>query len=57
MGPVLGATVAEVLGGSHIRVAGKAGLGTIVGGLVAFAFKLAIVCFMIAGFYINICLS
>lgn len=54
LGPVLGAIIGELLGGQTLRSASKAGLGTIVGGFLAFVIKLAIVCFMIAGFYLNL---
>lgn len=51
IGPIIGAILGELLGGKELHHAGKAGFGTIVGGLLAFVIKLAIVCFMIGGFY------
>lgn len=51
IGPLIGAIVGEVAGGKRFRHAGKAGLGTVIGGLIAFAFKVAINCFMIGIFY------
>lgn len=51
IGPIIGAVLGELLGGKEFRHAGKAGFGTIVGGLLAFVLKLAIVSFMIGGFY------
>ncbi len=54
IGPIIGAILGELLGGKPLHHAGKAGFGTIIGGLLAFVLKLAIVCFMIGGFYYNI---
>lgn len=54
IGPIIGAVIGEMLGGKPLRHAGKAGFGTLVGGLLAFFVKLAITCFMIGGFYINV---
>lgn len=51
LGPILGAIIGEVLGGRNMRRASKAGLGTVIGGLLAFVFKVAINCFMIGIFY------
>jgi hypothetical protein len=57
IGPVLGAFIGELTGGRSMKAAGKAGLGTIVGNIMAFAIKLGIALFMISGFiwsmYIN----
>lgn len=54
IGPIIGAILGECLGGKELKKAGKAGFGTVVGGLVAFVIKIAIVCFMIGGFYYNV---
>lgn len=54
IGPVIGAIVGELIGGQRLRHAGKAGFGTIIGGLIAFMIKLAIVSFMIGGFYYSV---
>lgn len=51
IGPIIGAILGELLGGKQFHHASKAGFGTIIGGLIAFIIKLAIVCFMIVGFY------
>lgn len=51
IGPIIGAILGEVLGGMRLRRASKAGFGTVIGGLLAFVIKIAIVCFMIGGFY------
>ncbi len=48
--PVAGAVIGELLGGSTVRAAGKAGVGTIVGGIVAFVLKIALGSAMIAVF-------
>ncbi len=52
LGPVIGAIVGEILGGRKVREAGKAGLGTVVGGIVAFFFKMAVTMILIAGFFV-----
>lgn len=54
LGPIIGAILGELIGGRHIKHASKAGLGAIIGNLVAFVFKFGIVCTMIVGFYINL---
>lgn len=51
LGPILGAIIGELLGGRPMRRATKAGLGTVIGGLLAFIFKVAINCFIIGIFY------
>lgn len=53
VGPVIGAVVGELLGGRELKPASKAGFGTIVGGLCAFAVKLGISCAMITLFFIS----
>ena len=52
VGPVLGAIVAELLSDRSLRDAGRAGLGTVVGGAVAFVLKFGISCAMIVGFFL-----
>ncbi len=39
VGPILGAVVGELVAGRSFRDGGKAGVGTIVGGILAFALK------------------
>lgn len=51
VGPIVGAILGELLGGWNMRRASKAGLGTIIGGFLAFASKVTINCFMIGIFY------
>jgi len=51
LGPIIGAIIGELLGGHSMRRASKAGLGTIIGGFIAFTFKVAVNCFMIGIFY------
>lgn len=53
LGPIVGAILGELLGGMHWRHASKASFGTIIGGLIAFVIKIAIVSFMIIGFYFS----
>ncbi len=52
LGPIIGVVAAETLGGRDLFQAGKAGIGTIVGGLVAFALKLGVTVSLIAGFFL-----
>lgn len=52
LGPIVGAVVGEALGGSTWRKAGKAGLGTIVGGIVAYFIKLGATAGLIGGFFL-----
>lgn len=54
VGPFVGAAAAELLGGSFPRSALKAGVGTIVGGLVAFALKFSLSISMILLFWISL---
>ena len=50
VGPFVGAVAAEYLGGTFAKPALKAGMGTIVGGLVAFGVKIGLSMGMILGF-------
>ncbi len=54
IGPFLGAVLAELLGGSLPRPAFKAGIGTLVGGLVAFALKFSLSISMILLFWFSL---
>ncbi len=51
LGPIIGAVVGELLGGRRFAEAGKAGVGTIVGAVVAFVLKISIAVFVIGWFY------
>lgn len=50
--PFLGAIAAEFLGGAQPRAALRAGSGTVIGGMVALALKIALAITMIIGFYL-----
>lgn len=52
IGPIVGALVGEMAQGRTTREAGRAGFGTVVGGVVAFAAKFGIGLFMVGFFYI-----
>ena len=54
LGPIIGAVVGELLGGRTIGEAGKAGLGAIIGGFLAFVFKLGIIFLMMVIFYYSV---
>jgi len=54
VGPIVGAVVGELSAGRTARESGRAGLGTIVGGLVAAILKLAIAVFMAGWFYMAV---
>ena len=51
LGPIAGAVAVEMIKDRDWRRAGRAGLGTVAGGIAAFALKLAISCAIIAGFF------
>lgn len=51
-GPGAGAIAGELMTGRDLPGAGRAGVGTLVGGVVAFVIKLGITCLLIAGFYL-----
>jgi uncharacterized protein len=53
-GPGAGAILGEFFAGRTLHAAGRAGIGTFIGGLVAFGFKLGVSCLLIAGFFIAI---
>ncbi|MEO0795817.1 MAG: DUF456 domain-containing protein [Verrucomicrobiota bacterium] len=50
LGPVIGAFLGELSAGRTIKEGGKAGVGTVVGGMVAFAMKFAIALGMVGWF-------
>ncbi|WP_269538945.1 DUF456 domain-containing protein [Cerasicoccus fimbriatus] len=50
LGPIIGAVLGELSAGRTFKEGGKAGFGTVVGGLVSFAMKFAIAVAMIGWF-------
>jgi len=54
VGPVLGAIVGELLAGRSFRDGGKAGVGTVIGGIVAFALKFGLSVCVIAIFALDL---
>jgi uncharacterized protein YqgC (DUF456 family) len=50
-GPLIGAVVFELIGGQQWNEAGKAGLGSFLGGIAAMLFKVIVSAVMIAGFF------
>ncbi len=54
VGPIIGATVGEIWGGFSWQKAGKAGLGTVFGGLVAYVVRFGITCGLILAFFLAI---
>jgi uncharacterized protein len=50
-GPLIGAIVFELVGGQEWKLAGKAGLGSFLGGIAAMLFKLMVSTIMIVGFF------
>lgn len=53
IGPILGVVVVELLRSRNLRTAGRAGVGTVVGGFVAFVVKFGLTCLLIAGFFMS----
>jgi len=53
IGPMVGAVAGEMLGGSPMQVAGKAGFGTLVGGLLSFVLKIGLGMGMIGLFIVS----
>lgn len=53
VGPIVGTITAEILSGKRLKLATKAGFGTLIGGFLAFVLKLVIVCFIVVGFFYN----
>lgn len=51
VGPVIGAVLGEISAGKTLPASGKAGVGTIVGGLVSFLIKMSIAFFMVGWFF------
>lgn len=54
IGPVIGVVVVELARSGNLQKAGRAGIGTVVGGFVAFVVKFALTCLLIAGFFISL---
>ncbi len=53
VGPIIGAVIGELSAGRSFRDGGKAGLGTVVGGIVAFALKFGLSVCVIALFALD----
>ncbi len=53
-GPIAGAILGELLGGRKFIDAGRASIGTLVGGIAAFFFKLMITLIIIGGFIMEL---
>lgn len=56
IGPVVGAIIGELLAGRSIKAGSQAGLGTIIGGIVAFAVKFGLSVCVVALFFISLLL-
>jgi uncharacterized protein YqgC (DUF456 family) len=54
VGPIVGAIIGELAAGRSFRDGGKAGIGTVVGGIVAFALKFGISVCVIAIFFFDL---
>ena len=54
VGPLLGAVVGELAAGRTLRDGGRAGIGTVIGGIVAFALKFGISVCVIAIFLLDL---
>jgi uncharacterized protein len=54
IGPIVGVVVVELYRSRNLRQAGRAGIGTVVGGFVAFVLKLSLACAVIAGFFMSL---
>lgn len=53
-GPIVGAVVGELTAGRDIKAGGKAGIGTLIGGVLAFAVKFGLSLCVIAIFYFSL---
>lgn len=56
VGPIVGAIIGELIAGRSFREGGKAGVGTVIGGIVAFALKFGISVCVISIFYVDLLL-
>ena len=54
VGPVIGAIIGELCAGRTFKAGGKAGFGTVVGGIVAFALKFGLSVCVVATFYFSL---
>lgn len=54
VGPILGAVAGELVAGRTLRDGSKAGIGTVIGGILAFALKFGISVFVIAAFFLDL---
>lgn len=54
LGPIVGVIAVELVRSGNLRDAGRAGIGTVVGGFVAFVIKLGLTTVMIAGFFMSL---
>lgn len=54
VGPILGAIVGEFAAGRSLGAGGKAGIGTVIGGLLAFALKFGISVCVISLFFLDL---
>lgn len=54
IGPIVGTAMVELFRSRNLRQAGRAGVGTVVGGFVAFVAKFALTCILIAGFFFSL---
>ncbi|WPJ97304.1 DUF456 domain-containing protein [Coraliomargarita algicola] len=54
VGPILGAVIGELAAGRSFRDGGKAGIGTVVGGILAFALKFGISVCVICLFFLDL---
>jgi uncharacterized protein len=54
IGPILGVIAVELTRSRNLRKAGRAGFGTVVGGLAAFVMKIFLTCLLIAGFFMSL---
>jgi len=52
VGPIAGAIVGELVAGRSLRDGGKAGVGTVIGGILAFAVKFGLSICIVAVFYL-----
>ena len=53
VGPIIGAIIGELAAGRSLRDGGKAGIGTVIGGIVAFALKFGLSACVIALFFLD----
>ncbi len=54
LGPIIGVLAVELVRSRNLRQAGRAGIGTVVGGFAAFIGKLFLTVIMISGFFLSL---